>query len=205
MDSLAIKLSAIPTSSSSSRLSVASGLKGSTARVAVDCPAGGRLRIHQPAAPNAAACGGGEGGFGNAFAAGERSPNSAPDPIVGVWESTATGKDCNTGAVLAGFKGLAVFNSAATASFDNSRPPTSQGSAFGTWKREAGDNYSLTLVFMRFNPDGTLAGTQKAKVVRTLSADGNSYTGTVAGQIIDTAGNVISSYCATDAGSRVSW
>lgn len=154
------------------------------------------------------ACGGGGsgggGGFGTAFAAGEKQ-NSPPDPIVGVWESTATGKDCATGAVLASFKGLAVFNSGGTASFDNSRPPTSQGSAFGTWTREAGDNYSLTLVFMRFNPDGTLAGTQKAKVARTLSADGNSYTGTVAGQIINIAGNVVSSYCATDAGARVSW
>jgi hypothetical protein len=156
------------------------------------------------------ACGGGGsssgdgGGFGSAFAASEKLQN-APDPIVGVWDSIATGKDCTTGAVLGSFKGLAVFNSGGTASFDNSRPPSSQGAAFGTWKREAGQNYSVTLVFMRFNPDGTLAGTQKAKVTRTLSEDGNSYTGAVAGQVIDAAGNVVSSYCATDVGSRVSW
>ncbi|MDL9997543.1 hypothetical protein QTI24_02935 [Variovorax sp. J22P240] len=149
------------------------------------------------------ACGGGGGGFGNAFAAGETIV--APDPIVGVWDSTATGKDCNTGAALASFKGFGMFNAGGTASFDNSRPPTSQGSAFGTWKRESGSDYTLTLVFMRFNPDGTLAGTQKAKVTRTLSADGNSYTGTIAGQIIDAAGNVTASYCATDSGSRVTW
>lgn len=155
-------------------------------------------------------CGGGGsnsgdgGGFGNAFAADEKSQN-APDPIVGVWDSIATGKDCTTGAVLGSFKGLAVINSGGMASFDNSRPPSTQSAAFGTWKREGRDNYTLTLVFMRFNPDGTLAGTQKAKVSRTLSEGGNSYSGTIAGQVLDAAGNVVSSYCATDAGSRVVW
>ena len=150
------------------------------------------------------ACGGG-GGSGFAFAAPGDPPGPPTDPIVGVWDSTATGKDCATGAVLAGFKGFGMFNSGGTASYDNSRPPTSQGSAFGTWKREAGDTYALTLIFMRFNPDGTLAGTQKAKITRTLSRDGNSYTSSIAGEIIDATGKVVSEYCATDVGSRVSW
>lgn len=65
--------------------------------------------------------------------------------------------------------------------------------------------YSFTLVVMRFNPDGTFAGTQKAKGTRTLSADGNSFTSTVAGQIIDLAGNVVSPTWVTDTGLRVSW
>lgn len=152
-------------------------------------------------------CSGGGAGFGNAFAAPGAGghPASATDPIVGVWESTAAAKDCHTGAVLTRFKGLSVFNSGGTASFESSRPAATGTSGLGIWQRETGDSYSFTLVLMRFNPDGTFAGTQKAKGTRTLSADGNSFTSTVIGQIIDPAGNVVSSTCATDTGSRVGW
>jgi len=127
------------------------------------------------------------------------------DSIVGVWESTATIKDCGTGAALGSFKGHSVFHHGGTVSADNSRPPPTRGAAFGTWKHESGSVYSATLLFMRFNPDLTLAGTQKAKITRTLSADGNSFTGEVTGQVIDTAGAVSSTYCASDAGTRVTW
>lgn len=127
------------------------------------------------------------------------------DPIVGVWDSTATLKDCSTGAVLGGFKGTAVLHHGGTVSADNSRPPTSRGAAFGTWKHNGGAAYDMTLVFMRFNPDQTLAGTQKATVTRTLSADGNSFTSEIAGETIDTADAVVSRYCASDVGARVTW
>ena len=127
------------------------------------------------------------------------------DTIVGVWESTATIKDCSTGAALGSFKGHSMFHHGGTVSADNSRPPTTRGAAFGTWKHESGSAYSATLLFMRFNPDLTLAGTQKAKITRTLSADGNSFTGEVTGQVIYTAGAVSSTYCASDAGTRVTW
>lgn len=152
------------------------------------------------------ACGGGGGGgFSPAIAAGDGLSASAPDPIVGVWSSTSTSKDCNSGAVVGGFTGYAMFNSGGTASFTNSRPPASQGPGQGIWTHVDGKNYTLSLILMRFNPDGTLAGTQKAKVTRTLSEDGNSFTGAVSGQVIDLDGKVIATTCATDAGSRVSW
>jgi len=154
------------------------------------------------------ACGGGGGdhAFGNAIAATDAGAvAAAPDPIIGVWNSTATIKDCNSGAVAGSFTGFATFNSGGTAIFANSRPPASQSSGMGTWKRADGNNYTLALIFMRFNADGTLAGTQTAKVSRTLSDDGNSYTGVISGQVIDLNGKVIATTCATDAGSRVTW
>jgi hypothetical protein len=141
------------------------------------------------------ACGGG---------AAAQSANEI-DPIVGVWESTATVKDCSSGAVLSTFKGHAVLHHGGTFSADSSRPPPSRGAAFGTWKHESGTTYALNLVLMRFNPDLTLAGTQKAKITRTLSADGNSFTSDIAGQVIDLAGTVVQQYCATDTGTRVTW
>ena len=151
------------------------------------------------------ACGGGGGGGIGPGTSAFAASDAAPDPIVGVWDSTASVRDCASGAVITSFKGLGMIMSGGTASFTSSRPPSSQSPAFGTWKRESGNDYTLTLVLMRFNPDGSFAGSQKSKISRTLAADGNSFTSTISGQILDATGNVTSTTCATDAGSRTVW
>ena len=130
------------------------------------------------------------------------------DPVEGVWESVVTVKDCSSGAVLASFRGVAVHHRGGTVSADNSRPPATRGAAFGTWKRTAGgagNAYTATFVFMRFNPDSSLAGTQKVQRSFTLGADGNSLAGTNAVQIIDAAGVVLQQGCATETGVRTTW
>ena len=127
------------------------------------------------------------------------------DPVEGVWESVITIKDCTSGAVLASARGVAVHHRGGTVSADNSRPPATRGSAFGTWKRAAGNAYTATLVFMRFNPDSSLAGTQKVQRSFTLGADGNSLAGTNAIQVIDAAGVVLQQACATETGVRTTW
>ena len=130
------------------------------------------------------------------------------DPAEGVWESVVTVKDCSSGAVLASFRGVAVHHRGGTVSADNSRPPATRGAAFGTWKRTAGgagNAYTATFVFMRFNPDSSLAGTQKVQRSFTLGADGNSLAGTNIVQIIDAAGVVLQQGCATETGVRTTW
>ena len=143
---------------------------------------------------------------GNAFAADESSQKSAPVPenIVGVWESTATVRDCTSGAEIGHFKGLSTFNIGGTASYGSNSPPASSSASMGTWKRESGQTYTITLVFYRFNPDGTVV-LQKSKGTRTLSADGATFEGAVNGQVTDRDGNIIAHTCLTDVGSRVSW
>jgi hypothetical protein len=128
-----------------------------------------------------------------------------PEAIIGVWESTAIVRDCTNGVEIARFKGLSTFNIGGTASYGSSAPPASASASMGTWKRESGQTYTITLVFYRFNPDGTVFGLQKSKGTRTLSADENTFTGAVNGQITDAAGNIIAHTCLTDTGSRVSW
>ena len=130
---------------------------------------------------------------------------SDADPVEGVWESTLTVKDCTSGAVLATFKGQSVLHRGGTLSADNSQPTVTRGAAYGTWKRGTGNAYTSTLVFMRFNPDTTLAGTQKVVRSFTLAADGNSLTGTNAAQIINTAGVVLQQACVSEIGARTSW
>jgi len=130
---------------------------------------------------------------------------SDADPVEGVWESALTVKDCASGAVLATFKGQAVLHRGGTMSADNSQPTVTRGAAYGTWKRSAGNAYTSTLVFMRFNPDSTLAGTQKVVRTFTLAADGNSLTGTNTAQIINTAGVVLQQACVSETSVRTSW
>lgn len=91
-----------------------------------------------------------------------------PDPMVGVWDSTVTVKDCMSGAVLATFRGLGAVHQGGTWTSVNSNPPTSAGPTLGTWKNEGNGSYTTALVFLRFNPDLTPAGYQKAKSTRTL-------------------------------------
>ncbi len=135
----------------------------------------------------------------------QAQPASDADTVEGVWESTLTVKDCTSGAVLATFKGQAVLHRGGTLSADNSQPTVTRGAAYGTWKRGTGNAYTSTMVFMRFNPDTTLAGTQKVVRAFTLAADGNSLTGTNTVQIINTAGVVLQQACVSETGVRTSW
>ncbi len=128
---------------------------------------------------------------------------SDADPIEGVWDFTVTRKDCASGAVLGTQKALSQFHRGGTFSNDNSTPPATHGAMFGTWKRGSGSAYAIGMVFMRFNPDGTLAGTQKVQRSDVVAADGNSISGSVAAQTLDTAGVVTLQGCASETAVRV--
>ena len=128
---------------------------------------------------------------------------SDADVIEGVWDSTITIKDCTSNAVMTTFKGAGTFHRGGTLSADNSMPPPSRGAAMGIWKRATGSNYTANLWFMRFNADGTLAGTQKVQRTLALGADSNSLTGTLTLQIINPAGTVVQQGCGSETAVRV--
>ena len=124
------------------------------------------------------------------------------DAIEGVWESVVTVKDCTSSAVLTTFRGVSVMHRGGTMSADNSQPVATRGAAFGTWKRGTGNAYTTSFVFMNFNPDNTLAGTQKVLRNLTIAADNNSLTGTTSIKILDAAGGLLRQACATETGAR---
>jgi hypothetical protein len=128
---------------------------------------------------------------------------SDADVIEGVWDSTITIKDCTSGATLNTFKGAGMFHRGGTHSADNSAPPPTRGAAFGVWKRGTGSAYTANIAFMRFNADGTLAGSQKVQRSFTLAADNNNLEGTLTVQIINTAGTVVQQGCGSETGVRV--
>src|SRR3954464_3939312 len=89
--------------------------------------------------------------------------SAAPDanPIEGAWESTVTIKDCTTGAVLTTFTGESMFLRGGTRTADNSAPPPTRGLGMGTWTQAGVGAYTAQFHFLRFNVDGSLAGSQK--------------------------------------------
>ena len=91
------------------------------------------------------------------------------DPIEGVWESEVTIKDCSTSAVLRNFKGVGLFQRGGALTADNSLPRATQGIALGNWRRGSGQAYTANARFLRFNPDGSLAGSQKLQRTVTLA------------------------------------
>src|SRR5215213_114115 len=127
------------------------------------------------------------------------------DPMVGTWEEAVQARVCATNAVVGTFRGLGIAHKGGTFQGDNSAPPTTRGAAFGSWKHDSGNDYTGTLIFMRFAPDLTLAGTTKVVAKRTLSADGNSYTATITRREYDLNGVQTLEGCATSDGKRVTW
>jgi hypothetical protein len=127
------------------------------------------------------------------------------DPIEGVWESGVTITDCSSGAVLRTFKGVGLFARGGGLTGDNSQPPATHSTAFGQWRKGAGMAYSAAFRFYRFNPDGSLAGSQHVQRSITLGADGNSLTGTISGQVLDNAGVVLAPVCGTETGTRIAF
>ncbi len=125
------------------------------------------------------------------------------DPIEGVWESSVTIKDCSTGAVVRTFKGVGLFHRGGSLTADNSLPRATQGIALGNWRRDAGLSYTANFRFLRFNPDGSLAGSQKLQRTMTLAADGNNLAGTLAGQVIDLNGVVLQPICGSETAIRI--
>ena len=124
------------------------------------------------------------------------------DPIEGVWESSVTIKDCSTSAVLRTFKGVNLFHRGGSLTGDNSLPRAAQGIALGNWRHD-GSSYTANARFLRFNPDGSLAGSQKVQRSIVLAADGNNFAGTVAAQVIDLSGVVLQPICGSETAVRI--
>jgi hypothetical protein len=130
-------------------------------------------------------------------------PAGQADPIEGLWDFTVTRKDCASGAVLGTQKATSLFHRGGTFSNDNSTAPATHGAMLGTWKRSNASAYSVNMVFMRFNADGTLAGTQQVQRSMALAVDGNHITSSVAVQTVDASGVVTTQGCASETGVRI--
>ena len=125
------------------------------------------------------------------------------DAIEGVWDSTVVLKDCATAAVFDTLKVATIVHHGGGLTSDDSSPPSSRGVAFGNWKHGAADSYTFNLRFMRFDPDGSLAGSLMATRSLTLAATGDSVSGTLTARVLAVDGSVLQSICGSETGARV--
>lgn len=123
--------------------------------------------------------------------------------IEGAWESTVTITDCTSGAVLRTFSGESLFHRGGTLTADNSTPVATRGLGIGVWTQQTTGAYTAKFHFLRFNADGTVAGSQSVIRSIALSADGKSLTSAIAAQLLDPAGKVIAPICGSEAGTRL--
>lgn len=140
---------------------------------------------------------------GSSDAVAQSTVVSDADVIEGTWESTITIRDCTSGAVIRSFKGMNTFHRGGTLSDTNNQPTVNRGPGQGVWKKAAGSGYTASFRFYRYNPDGSLAGSQKVTRTTTLAADNNNTSGTISAQVLDAADVLQQSLCGTETSVRV--
>ena len=69
------------------------------------------------------------------------------------------------------------------------------------WTRD-GDAYTVKLRFYRYNPDGSFSGTSVSTLSATLSGDGSRIESARSTQVLDVAGNVLTTVCAGEVSTR---
>jgi hypothetical protein len=134
----------------------------------------------------------------------KKSENSEKS-IVGVWETSVTIRNCETGAPLSPvFLGLSTYNSGGTyTESSGGGNPILRSAGHGVWERESGwRNYSLKFTFLRFSPTGVLIGKQRVYQTLELSEDGDQLTSSGRFEVLDLNGNVLATGCSTAAATR---
>jgi hypothetical protein len=126
------------------------------------------------------------------------------DQLAGTWQVEFTVRNCQTGAALRTFPALSTFLPGGSL-LDTSAgtSPALRSPGHGTWKHTGGRNFTATLIFFRFNPDGTYAGPQILTLNIEVGEGGNDFTATLSAEIRDVSGNVISTGCATQTARRL--
>ena len=141
------------------------------------------------------------------FVSGQEKENGVPESpfgnskrsIEGVWRTTVTQRNCQTGDVIRTFRGLSTYHEGGAMSETSSAlPPALRSPGHGVWEKESPSTYSSSFIFQFYNPDGTLAGTQKITSTITLGGrNGNTYETNTSIQVFDVNNNLLGTGCAT--------
>jgi hypothetical protein len=130
-------------------------------------------------------------------------PNQARKSIEGVWQTTVTQRNCQTGEVIRIFRGLSAYHEGGTMSETSAAlSPALRSPGYGVWDKESNSTYSSSFIFQRFNPDGAFAGTQQTTSTIVLSDRGNTYDTTTSIRVFDANNNLLGTGCATATATR---
>ena len=126
--------------------------------------------------------------------------------VVGSWLETVTFPPASGRPPL---KSLSSFHDGGTMNCSDqgavttTEPPTVFTSCHGAWTHMAKRTFAYTAFELMSDLSGNLVGYLKVRGVYTVSASGNSYTGTSFAQILDPDGHVLFSSEVTNTGRRI--
>jgi hypothetical protein len=125
--------------------------------------------------------------------------------IEGTWRVEVTARNCQSGAAIRTFPGLNTYLPGGSLIVTGaSASPALISTGHGVWEHAGGRNFTSTVIFFRFNPDGTYAGTTKiTRSIELDAADSDQLTSTESIELADPNGNVVGSQCATQIGHRL--
>jgi hypothetical protein len=135
----------------------------------------------------------------------DQGENSAVS-IVGFWHVVFTSQGTTNppipdGAVVD--MGFSQWHSDNTEILNSSRPPATANFCLGVWAKTGRNTYALNHFALSFNPDGSMQGPANIRENVTLSADGNSYSGSFSIDQYDTHLNLLAHIVGNITATRV--
>jgi hypothetical protein len=130
---------------------------------------------------------------------------AAAATLEGTWRVQITLRHCETGAPLGPpFPALATFARGGTVTTsDGGSSPAARGAGHGVWWRLQGREFAAVTEAFLFAPSGTSSGRQRLTQQIELGRDGMMFEATIAARVMDPAGQVLFSGCASSEGRRL--
>lgn len=122
--------------------------------------------------------------------------------LEGTWNVVVTLRNCDTGAPVGTFKAMDLFIQGGSMVDTNAAPPTTRGPGFGSWEYVGEQQFTATLRFFIYNPDGSFAGVRRVAQEISMGDDNNSWESTVTNIIFNPAGTPIATGCGTTVAVR---
>jgi hypothetical protein len=126
--------------------------------------------------------------------------------LEGSWTVQVTIRNCQTGAAIRSIPRLNTFMQGGTmqetAAAGTSTAPVLRSPGHGVWAHTTEQSFYYAVQFLRLNADGGAVGSIRERRNVNVHILGNSYEATGTGEILDAAGNLLATTCATEIGSR---
>lgn len=133
-----------------------------------------------------------------------QSEGNESHSLEGTWRLQLTVRDCQTGQALRTFPALFTFAKGGTLTATTAgQLPSLSTPNLGVWRHTDGHTYSALSETFIFSPAGAWIQTHRLTRTIEIGNDGDEFTDTVALQIFDTNGNLITTGCATSVASRL--
>ena len=124
--------------------------------------------------------------------------------IVGTWSVLVALANCETGQELGpAFPALNTFLVGGSMLSEPAASPATLRTGYGVWVLASGRQFTNTVVFFRFNPDGSYAGTQTVRREITVSRDAGAFASRDTATIADPGGAIVDTRCAIGRGRRL--